>query len=149
MEERGLLEEIKDLRAQVDPAYAAVRPKVDFVVELVKLRTQLGLTQKEVASRMGVPSPRVSEIEANPDTVSLDRIQAYASAMGAKFVLSLPNQPEELLSAQAAGLDVKKLVDKLRELAPLLASLDHAGSPMAVSETRAAYSAKRLPKSKR
>ncbi len=38
MMEQTFLEEVKDDRAEWDPAYAAVRPKLDFVVELVKLR---------------------------------------------------------------------------------------------------------------
>jgi len=128
MEDKDMLTQIKDLRAAQDARYAAVRPKFEFIVQLIRLRTRLGLTQAEVARRMGVTPSRVNEIEVTPDKVSLDRIQAYASALGAHFSLVLPETPEALLAAQVGTpeIDVKAVGTKLRELAVLLEPLAHA-----------------------
>jgi len=81
--EKDMLEQAKDYRASMDPAYAKVRPKVDAVEELTRLRLRLGLSQAEVARRMGVPPSRVNEIEARPWKVSLDLVDAYARAIDA------------------------------------------------------------------
>ena len=128
--EKDWLTEIKDLRAAQDPEYAAVRPKVEYVTQLMALRSDLGLTQTEVARRMGVPVARVNEIEKRPHTVSLDRIQGYAAVLGARFNLVLPGTPEELLIAQTGSpaIDVKTVGVKLRELAALLEPLTPAKS---------------------
>lgn len=128
--EKDWLEEVKDLRAARDSQYAVARPKSDAVTRLMALRSDLGLTQTEVARRMGVPVARVNEIEKRSDKVSLDRIHAYAAALGARFDLVLPDTPEELLCAQTGSpaIDVKAVGVKLRELAALLEPLTPAKS---------------------
>jgi len=49
---------------------------------LVVVRTEANLTQAEVAKRMGVARPRVSELESKPLSVSFGRMLAYAGALG-------------------------------------------------------------------
>ncbi|MEZ0325966.1 MAG: helix-turn-helix domain-containing protein [Fimbriimonas sp.] len=122
-EGKTFLEQVQDDRAATDPEYAAVRPKMDFVLKLIVLRKKLGLTQEEVAKRLGVPRPRVNEIETKPDRVSLDRIHAYARAMGADFQLRMPGSAEELVAASAgplSAIDIKQVSRAVRELATLL-----------------------------
>jgi len=47
---------------------------------LIHARKRMGLTQAEVARRLGRPRPRVSEIESGED-VLLSNFNAYAAAM--------------------------------------------------------------------
>ena len=122
-ENKDFLKQVQDERASVDPEYAAVRPKMDFVLQLIVLRKKLGLTQEDVAVRMGVARPRINEIETKPDKVSLDRIHAYARAMGADFQLQLPGSTEDLLAASAgplSAIDIKQVTRAVKELASLL-----------------------------
>lgn len=111
MMEKDMLEQASDYRATVDPEWAKIQPKVEFVVKLMSLRTRLGLTQAEIARRMEVSPSRVNEIEMHPQKVSLDRIQAYAAAMGASFDLVMPDQ------RRADGLNAELIRSKLLELA--------------------------------
>jgi len=115
MIEKDMLEQASDYRASIDPEYAKIRPKVEAVVKLVSLRARLALTQADVARRMGVSPSRVNEIESRPQTVSMDRIQCYAQAMGASFDLVLPDQK------RTDGLDAELIRAKLLELADAFA----------------------------
>lgn len=115
--EKDWLEQIKDERAAIDSQYAQDRPKIDIVSELISLRRELGLTQAEVAARMGVAGPRVSEIESKPWKVSLDRIYRYARAMGANLVVRKPG-PERDNEQLRADLE-KILATTISQLAGL------------------------------
>ncbi len=61
----------------------------EITAELALRRKQMGLTQQQVADRMGVARPRVAEIERRPDGIAFARILDYARALGASFQLVL------------------------------------------------------------
>jgi len=127
-EEKDFLEVLGDDLEAVDPTYAFDRQKERAVLELIDLRISFGLSQRQVAERMGQPSQRVTEIENRPRRATWERIHAYARALGADFTLTLPSSVEEKLAAAAAqpDLDVKALGKKLKELAEILAPLVNA-----------------------
>jgi transcriptional regulator with XRE-family HTH domain len=127
-DEKDFLEIIGDDLEAVDPSYALDRQKERAVSELMDLRTSLGLSQRQVAERMGLPSQRVTEIESRPWRATWERIHAYARALGAEFTLTLPSSFEEKLVAAAVQpeIDVKALGKKLKELAEILAPLANA-----------------------
>jgi ribosome-binding protein aMBF1 (putative translation factor) len=52
-----------------------------------KLREKLGLTQKDLASRLKTSQPRVAKIEWGDWDVSLDQIFRACAAMGGRLVL--------------------------------------------------------------
>jgi transcriptional regulator with XRE-family HTH domain len=60
---------------------------------LLKARTAAGLTQAEVASRMGVSQPVVARIEASlgkkDHSPSLNTLRRYADACGMKLVIQM------------------------------------------------------------
>ena len=58
-----------------------------IVVQLRKVRETRGLTQAEVAGRMGLPPDAVAEIERRPWAASFARILAYAGALGVELVV--------------------------------------------------------------
>jgi len=62
------------------------------VLDLILARRALGLTQEDVAQRMGLGRVQVAIIESKPTKVSLDKIAAYAEALGGRLTLTLPQK---------------------------------------------------------
>jgi predicted XRE-type DNA-binding protein len=53
---------------------------------LSQLREEMGLTQTELASRMGISQPRVSQMEKGDiDQLEVDTIRRYIAALGGKL----------------------------------------------------------------
>lgn len=50
-------------------------------------RKSLKLSQKVVAARLGISQNRLSELEANPSRLTLDRLISLASLLGLELVL--------------------------------------------------------------
>lgn len=53
---------------------------------LRRLRTQAGLTQEDVAKRMGIQRPTVTRLEKGIMTPSLESVVQYVSATGHPFM---------------------------------------------------------------
>ena len=92
--DKDWLTAVQEQFAAEDPEDAAAYERSKFVLELIQLRRMNGLSQDEVAQRMGLPRSRVGEIESRPWKVSLDRISAYARALGARLELAVPAASE-------------------------------------------------------
>ena len=73
-------------------AFEDAHSRNNFVDALVKLRRAMGLTQTEVANRMGVKQPTVSGFENEGSDPRLSTIQRYARALEATatFRLTMP-----------------------------------------------------------
>lgn len=80
--ERDMLDELTEVQAQSDPRAADEWEAMKIVARLLKIRKEKGLTQAEVASRMGLPQQRVAEIERRPWGVGFGRIVGYARSIG-------------------------------------------------------------------
>lgn len=81
---------------------------------LCAVREARGLSQREVAERMGVTRSRISQIEGAEGTaLALEVLKRYAQAVGCRLELSLKDN--------ASGVEVTKLY--LAE-APVLAGAD-------------------------
>ena len=84
-------------RRKADPkfakAYDALDDEFAALAALLKARTAAGLTQAEVASRMGVSQPVVARIEASlgkkDHSPSLNTLRRYADACGMKLVIQM------------------------------------------------------------
>lgn len=85
----------KDLRAELltDPetraAYDALAPEFEMLEEMIRARAAAGLSQSEVAARMGTRQSEVSRIEAGRQNVSIGKLRKYAEAVGAKLEIRL------------------------------------------------------------
>jgi transcriptional regulator with XRE-family HTH domain len=67
--------EIAEIAHEVDPPYI-------LALNVIRLRRERGLTQAELANRLGVSQPRIAEVEAgdaNPRLITLSKI---AHALG-------------------------------------------------------------------
>jgi DNA-binding XRE family transcriptional regulator len=80
-------------------AYDALEDEFAALAALLQARTQAGLTQAEVASRMGVSQPVLARIESSlgkqDHSPSLNTLRRYANACGMKLIIQmvLPNTP--------------------------------------------------------
>ena len=61
----------------------------EVVADLVAQRQRLGLSQSEVASRMGTSQPAVARLEAGGVDVRLSTLERYAAAVGRQLHVRL------------------------------------------------------------
>jgi HTH-type transcriptional regulator/antitoxin HipB len=54
---------------------------------LAARRKSLGLSQAEVAARLGLSQNRLSELEARPETLTVEQLLALANALGLELAL--------------------------------------------------------------
>jgi DNA-binding XRE family transcriptional regulator len=76
-----------DLAARFDDPNVKWVPVEQAMMEIVgswlaKARKKAGLTQKQLADRMGVPQSQISRIEKNPDRTTLRTMKRIAAALG-------------------------------------------------------------------
>ena len=84
-------------RALADPevraAYEALGPEYKLIAELLRARKKSGLTQAEVASRMGTTNTVVARLEAGGGSKrhspSLTTLRRYAKAVGRQLHIRL------------------------------------------------------------
>ena len=81
-------------RQMADPAFAAVyaeeAAKKELWLQLVEARQAAGLTQAEVAERLGVSQAQVSRIEKRGyDAYTLNTLRRYVQALGDDFRLEV------------------------------------------------------------
>ncbi len=55
--------------------------------QLVARRKALGLTQQEVASRLGISQNRLSELESQPSQLTVERLLALAGVLGLELAV--------------------------------------------------------------
>jgi len=56
---------------------------------LTARRKELGLSQTEVASRLGLSQNRLSELESRPDTMTTEQLLALANVLGLEMTLAV------------------------------------------------------------
>ena len=90
---------LKTLKAQLlaDPstraAYDAQADEFAVARELIAARTQAGLTQADVAERMGTTQSTVARLEGGKRPPSLRTVQRYAQAVGCRAVVRIERAP--------------------------------------------------------
>lgn len=86
---------LRVLRAEllVDPQtraeYDAMANEFEMASELIAARSRAGLTQGEVAERMGTTQSVVARLESGKRAPSMRTVQRYAQAVGARAVVHL------------------------------------------------------------
>lgn len=81
-------------RALADPEFRAMYEeelrKKELWLQLVEARQEAGLTQKEVAERLGVSQAQVARIEKNGyENYTLRTLRRYLKALNDQFILSI------------------------------------------------------------
>jgi len=74
-----------DTRAEYD----AMADEFSMARELIAARSRAGLTQGEVAQRMGTTQSVIARLESGKRAPSMRSVQRYAQAVGARAVVHL------------------------------------------------------------
>ena len=76
-------------RTSVKEAYDALEPEFTLLKELLRARQRSGLTQAEIAKRMGTKPPAVARLESTLTTgkhsPSIATLKKYAKAVGCRL----------------------------------------------------------------
>ncbi|QWF80080.1 XRE family transcriptional regulator [Amycolatopsis sp. CA-230715] len=96
----------RDLQAARSEASARTHAYV-LGYRLSELRERVGLSQTQVAERMGVKQPRVSAIEkGDPAQMEVETLQRYIAALGGRLrVVAGFGDHEEIVSISAVDRD--------------------------------------------
>jgi len=70
-------------------AYDALADEFGMARELIAARSRAGLTQGEVAARMGTTQSVIARLEGGKRAPSMRTVQRYARAVGARAVVHL------------------------------------------------------------
>ncbi|GIJ67266.1 helix-turn-helix domain-containing protein [Virgisporangium ochraceum] len=73
------------------PGFREMAANNDLVEELVARRRAAGLSQGEVAERMGTSQPAVARLEAGQVDARMSTLRRYAAAVGAELKLEVPD----------------------------------------------------------
>jgi len=62
--------------------YEALSPEYDIIKQIIKARAEQGITQKELAERIGIRQSNISRLESGNYNPSLDFLKKVASGLG-------------------------------------------------------------------
>ncbi|MEA3274789.1 MAG: helix-turn-helix transcriptional regulator [Pseudomonadota bacterium] len=82
---KARLLEDPDTRAE----YEALEPEFSIARELIAARTRAGLSQAELAERMGTSQSTIARLESGSTLPSMRTLTRYAKATGSRAVVKL------------------------------------------------------------
>jgi len=88
--------------------YNERKPLRNFIDELIELRVEKGMTQKDLSELTGISVPNISRIEAGKQNLSYQMMHKLVNALGGKILITAQADNCIILSNVAA--------EKLREL---------------------------------
>jgi DNA-binding XRE family transcriptional regulator len=74
---------------KVKAEYDALAPEFEIAAELIRVRLRAGLSQAELAARMGASQSTVARLESGQTVPSTKTLLRYAEATGSKFEVRL------------------------------------------------------------
>lgn len=88
-----IISDMVDEEPQRLPGFAEMaRRRLELLAELVAQRRASGLSQAEVAERMGTSQPAVARLEAGGVDARLSTLERYAAAVGQRIELRLRDE---------------------------------------------------------
>lgn len=102
----GLIQQSPAFQAQVEEELAAI----NVVQDLVALRESRGLSQMQLAKRLGITQSAIAQLEsAQPKNVELRTLVRVAAALGGRVDVSIrPRRPVKRKSGQPTRPSAKK-----------------------------------------
>lgn len=86
-------------RARRSAAYRQAQARLEPYEQLARIvirrRMELGLTQEELATRMGTSHSAISRIESGQHSTSVQTLQRLAAALDMRFVMGFEHGPAE------------------------------------------------------
>ena len=89
---------LKDIKLELlanpatQAAYESQAAEFDMARELIAARSRAGLTQSDVAQRMGTTQSVIARLEGGKRIPSMRTVQRYAHAVGARAVVRIEPQ---------------------------------------------------------
>jgi len=84
-------------RAAASPAYRAEQRRLaqfeDLARLVIKHRAALGISQQELAHRVGTSHSAISRLESGRHKTSVETLQRVAGALGVRFILGFETGP--------------------------------------------------------
>lgn len=74
---------------EIKRAYDALEPEFALIETLMQKRIEKGLTQKQIAEKIGTRQSAISRLESGSYNPTLSFLQKIADALGARLQLSL------------------------------------------------------------
>jgi DNA-binding XRE family transcriptional regulator len=99
----------RDLADQIrseTPAVAAAEEELCVVLarNVLRLRNQRGMTQRDLARALGVSQPRIAEIEGARTSARIDTVGRLAAVFGVEPWTLLKRRPEPSRALAGAGV---------------------------------------------
>ncbi len=121
---RNLHEKAMPEDAEYRREYEALEEEFSLIAAMLDARQKAGLTQAQVAERMGIKQPLVAKIEGCRSNVSIDTLKRYAHATGCEikveFIQANPyakQQPKIVTQPCCPFPYIKRSTDKLKGIA--------------------------------
>jgi transcriptional regulator with XRE-family HTH domain len=77
---------------KVRKAYERLTPEFELARELIRARTEAGLSQADIAARMGTTQSAVARLESGAQLPSLRTLMRFAKATNTRAVIKLTRQ---------------------------------------------------------
>lgn len=91
---RNIHKDLMDRDAEYNKEYTILEEEFAWIDALIKARVNAGITQAELAMRLGVSQPAVAKIESGRN-VGIKTLKRYAKAMGYSLTFDLELMPKE------------------------------------------------------
>jgi predicted transcriptional regulator len=80
---------------EIKAYYDELQDEFDIARELIAMRKELGLTQRDLAEKTGIKQPQIARIESGKQSPRLDTLKTIASRAGYSVEIRLvPNQSQ-------------------------------------------------------
>lgn len=74
---------------KVRSEYEKNKPEYDLISKLIEKRIKAGMTQSDVAKKLGTKQAAISRLESGEHGISVYRYSQYADAVGSKLSIKL------------------------------------------------------------
>ncbi|BER91749.1 helix-turn-helix domain-containing protein [Atrimonas thermophila] len=108
MKHREMFEYLLGVSSEFKKEYEKARLKLDFGREVVELRKEKGISQEELANRVGTRRTNISRIERGDQNLTIATMHKLASALGGKLFITIRGRYAALVPRE-----YREFVDKL------------------------------------
>jgi transcriptional regulator with XRE-family HTH domain len=102
-------------------AYEALRPAYEFASQVMHIRRELGLTQKELARQAGMTQPAIARLEAAQVTPTWDTVCRIYAAVGAEYAVRFNTPDGRTVTLHGLGATSRKALARRSPKSPAIA----------------------------
>jgi len=74
---------------EVAREYERLKPRYELISQLIEIRTKKGMTQRELAQKIGTRQSAIARIESGNANLSFDFLQKLTAALGSKLIVQI------------------------------------------------------------